>query len=87
MTTLNSKSSIDSLAATEVKFEKQWLKITLNNGQAIDLAFQDIPWLKWLAQATLEQQSNWSLEPGGYAIYWEDLDDGIEICHLMTYLA
>ena len=58
MTTLTPKSSIDSITATEVKFENQWLNITLNTGQVIDLAFQDIPWLKWLAQATLEQQSN-----------------------------
>jgi len=30
-----------------------------------------------------EQRANWSLEPGGFAIYWNDLDDGIEICHLL----
>jgi len=41
------------------------------------------PWLKWLAQATPKQRANWSLEPGGYAIYWPDLDDGIEVCHLL----
>jgi hypothetical protein len=29
------------------------------------------------------QRANWKLEPGGYAIYWEDLDDGIEVCHLL----
>jgi hypothetical protein len=84
MTTLIPSPPIYSITAAEVKFENQWLKITLNNGQVIHLALQEIPWLKWLAQATLEQKSNWSLEPGGYAIYWDDLDDGIEICHLMT---
>ena len=25
-----------------------------------------------------------SLEPGGYAIYWPYLDDGIEVCHLLN---
>jgi hypothetical protein len=41
-------------------------------------------WLEWLAEATPEQRANWSLEPGGFAIYWEDLDDGIELCHILT---
>ena len=35
------------------------------------------------AQSTPEQRQNWSLEPGGYAIYWEDLDDGLEVAHLL----
>jgi hypothetical protein len=39
---------------------------------------------EWLAEATPEQRANWSLEPGGFAIYWEDLDDGIELCHILT---
>lgn len=28
--------------------------------------------------------TNGSLEPDGYAIYWEDLDDGIEVCHILA---
>ena len=38
----------------------------------------------WLAKATPEQRDNWSIEPGGFAVYWEDLDDGIEIMHLLN---
>jgi len=34
-------------------------------------------------QGHARQRANWSLEPGGYAIYWPDLDDGIEVCHLL----
>jgi hypothetical protein len=29
------------------------------------------------------REANWTLEPGGYAIYWEDLDDGLEVCHIL----
>ncbi len=43
-----------------------------------------IDWLAWLANATPEQKANWSFEPGGYAIYWDDLDDGVEVCHILT---
>jgi hypothetical protein len=27
---------------------------------------------------------HWSLEPRGFAIYWPDLDDGIEVAHLLS---
>jgi hypothetical protein len=42
-----------------------------------------VEWLNWLVKATPEQRANWSIEPNGFAIYWEDLDDGIEVRHLM----
>jgi hypothetical protein len=44
----------------------------------------EAPCLKWLGKATPKQRANWSLEPGGYAIFRPDLDDGIEVCHLLT---
>jgi hypothetical protein len=43
--------------------------------------------LKWLAKATPEQRAKWTIEPGGFAIYWEELDDGIEISHLLSMRA
>jgi hypothetical protein len=30
-----------------------------------------------------EQRERWSLEPDGYAVYWEELDDGIEVQHIL----
>ena len=48
------------------------------------LPLKHISWLAWLAAASSEQRAKWSIEPGGYAIYWEALDDGIEIQHLLT---
>jgi hypothetical protein len=59
-------------------------RIRLNDGREISLPLGEVPWLKWLAKATPKQRANWSLEPGGYAIYWPDLDDGIEVCHLLN---
>jgi hypothetical protein len=40
--------------------------------------------LAWLAQASPEQRARWSIEPDGFAIYWEGLDDGFEIAHLLA---
>ena len=58
-------------------------RIRLNDGREINLPLAEVSWLKWLAKATPKQRANWSLEPGGFAIYWPDLDDGIEVCHLL----
>ncbi len=70
--------------ATDVSFEDNTLLVQFNDGRKIGLPLFDIPWLQWLAEATPEQRGNWSLEPGGYAIYWEDLDDGMEVAHLLS---
>ena len=50
----------------------------------MSLPLDRIEWLQWLARATPEKRANWSPEPGGYAVYWEDLDDGIEVCHILA---
>ena len=37
-----------------------------------------------LKQATEEQQQNFSIESDGYGIWWEELDDGIALHHLLS---
>jgi hypothetical protein len=73
----------EHLFATDVHFLGDILYISLSNGQEIVLPLNEFDWLRWLADATPAQRANWSLEPGGFAIYWEDLDDGIEVCHVL----
>lgn len=72
---------------TDVRFEDDVLRITLSNEREIRVPLNETPWLSWLARATPEQRANWSLEPNGFAVYWEDLDDGVEICHLLSMQA
>lgn len=74
----------DQVEAVDVKIEDSVLSIMLSDGREIRLALGQFEWLQWLADASVEQQAKWSLEPGGYAIYWEDLDDGVEIGHLLS---
>jgi hypothetical protein len=76
-------SVTNEVSATGVRFVDNRLYVALSDGREISLPIDKIEWLDWLTQATPEQQANWSIEPGGFAIYWEDLDDGIEICHLL----
>lgn len=66
--------------ATSVRFTHSMLYITLNDEREIGVPLSHF---KWLAQATAPQRANWSIEPQGYAVWWNDLDDGIEVCHLL----
>ena len=83
MTTLAAKIVRADVAAVSVRFTDDMVYILLSDGRELGLPV-DLPWLAWLAAATSAQRARWSLEPRGYAIYWEDLDDGIEIAPLLT---
>ena len=82
--TISPKEPTSQVKAVDVRFVDDTLCITLDDGREIRLAINSFDWLDWLADATAEQQANWSIEPGGFAVYWEDLDDGIEIQHLLN---
>jgi len=72
------------VAATDVRFSGDVLFVSLSDGREIGVPLREIRWLNWLADASPEERRNWSIEPGGFAIYWEELDDGIEVCHLLA---
>ena len=78
MNTLLDKTT-DTVKALGVGFAGDRLCVELSDGRELSLPFKR----KWLAKATPKQRADWSLESGSYAIYWEQLDDGIEICHLL----
>ena len=82
MNTLTAKPK-EQVRATGVRLVGAALRVELSDGREVILRMNDVPWLKWLAQATPKQRANWTLEPGGFAIYWPDLDDGVEVCHLL----
>ncbi|MBI4594764.1 MAG: DUF2442 domain-containing protein [Candidatus Tectomicrobia bacterium] len=73
----------DQVQIIAVRFNGSLLFISLSDGREISVPLDKMKWLKWLAIATPEQQAKWTIEPGGFAVYWEELDDGIELCHLL----
>jgi hypothetical protein len=73
----------ERVRATGVRFVENILFVSLADGREINVPIDRVEWLKWLAKAKPEQRAKLSPEPGGYAIYWDDLDDGVEICHLL----
>jgi hypothetical protein len=82
MNTLTVKST-EHVRAKSARVTANSLHVQLNDGREISVRLNEVPWLKWLAKATPKQRGNWLLEPGGYAIFWPDLDDGVEIYHLL----
>ncbi len=74
----------EQVAATGVRFVDNALYVSLSDGREVNLPLDRIDWLAWLATATPQERANWSLEPGGFAIYWQDLDDGIEVGHILA---
>ena len=82
MNTLTAKTA-GQVRAESVRFTGNVIHVRLDDGREVSLPLNEVPWLKWLAKAAPKQRANWSVEPGGFAIYWPDLDDGIEVCHLL----
>jgi hypothetical protein len=82
MNTLTAKKA-GQVRAENVRFTGGVIHVRLDDGREISLPLNEVPWLKWLAKATPKQRTNWTIEPGGFAIYWSDLDDGMEVCHLL----
>jgi hypothetical protein len=82
MITLANKVT-EQVGASDVRFIGNVLYVSLSDGREISVPMERVQWLNWLVKATSEQRSKWSIEPGGFAIYWKELDDGIEVRHLM----
>lgn len=82
--TISTSDTKTLVQAKKVRFDNNILIITLSDEREIRLPIDQKDWLKWLLQATPEQRAKWTIEPGGFAIYWEELDDGIEISHLLS---
>lgn len=72
------------VGAKAVRFDSNILYVMLTDGREVSVPLDKIEWLAWLAKATPDQRRSWSLEPGGFAVYWEALDDGIEVEHLLA---
>ena len=66
-----------------MRFLADLLYVSLSDGREIALNLKRVAWLRWLLKATPAERAAWSIEPRGFAIYWNELDDGIEVRHLL----
>ena len=74
---------IDHVRATSVRFAGDLLHVLLSDGCDVALDLRRVNWLCWLLKATPAKRAAWSIEPRGFAIHWDELDDGIEVCHVL----
>ncbi len=70
--------------ACGARFDADRLIVELSDGRQVSLDTARIPWLAWLHRASPEQRRRWEIEPGGFALYWPDLDDGVEVAHILS---
>lgn len=66
-----------------VRFIDNIFFVSLSDGRKIGLPIERVEWLDWLRKASPQQRAKWSIESDGFAIYWDELDDGIELRHLL----
>jgi hypothetical protein len=77
-------SDTTSLAITGVRFEDNRVYLALDDGREISLPLT-LRGLRWLKEASPEQRTQWKIDEDGQAVIWQDLQDGIEIDHLLKY--
>ena len=74
------KAKASTSSARGVRFTDRMLYIELSDGREIGVPLSRFPWLE---RATPVQRRKWHIEPHGFAVYWDELDDGIEVEHLL----
>lgn len=75
---------MDSLHDTRIAsafFTNNLLTVALNDGRIIIFPCSK---MKWLIQASPEQQQGFSIESDGYGVWWHELDDGIALPHILS---
>ena len=83
MATLD-KQARPEVEIRHVRFEGDLLLLELSYERQIGLTYKKVKWLDWLAAAPPEQRAQWQIEPHGYAVWWKQLDDGLELVHALS---
>lgn len=66
---------------TDAFFANNLLTVALSDGRIIIFPCAR---MKWLVNATPEQQRDFSIESDGYGVWWHQLDDGIALHHILS---
>jgi len=80
-TNSNSMDSFPDIRITNAFFANNTLTVALSDGRII---FFPCTEMAWLVKATPEQQQNFDIESDGYGVWWNDLDDGIALHHILS---
>jgi Protein of unknown function (DUF2442) len=73
--------ALDQACAVDVKVTAEALTVTLSDGRVLSVP---LDWFPRLTHATPAERRRWEFHGDGEAIWWEDLDDGVEVAHLLV---
>jgi hypothetical protein len=68
------------VAAVAVRVTAERVYIELSDGREIGVPLARYAFLREASPTAL---ANWQIEPRGFAVFWPDLGDGLEIQHLL----
>jgi hypothetical protein len=75
---------MDSFANVSIKnafFANNLLTVSLSDGRIVIYPCQQ---MTWLMVASPEEQQDFQIESDGYGIWWNTLDDGIALHHILS---
>jgi len=79
----NTSAIPEPARATNVRVTETELIVDLADGRSLHVP---LSWFPRLLHGTPEERANWRLIGGGEGIHWPDLDEDIEIAHLLQGL-
>lgn len=74
-------NSSPDIRITNAFFANNLLTVAMSDGRIVIFPCHQ---LKWLINASPEQQQYFSIESDGYGIWWHELDDGVALHHLLS---
>jgi hypothetical protein len=82
MSSATSMTTLDKpvVSAVGVRIAIGRLYIELSDGREIGVPLERFA---FLSHASAQELANWTIEPGGFAVYWPALGDGLEVKHLL----
>jgi hypothetical protein len=82
--TTSAAESPPTVGARAATWRGDVLTIELTDARSVAVDVSRVAWLGWLRAADARMRRRVEIEePGGFALYWPELDDGIEIAHLL----
>jgi prevent-host-death family protein len=71
---------LDAVGARSVRFDRGRVYVELTDGRELGVP---IDWYEFLRDATPITRDDWEIDAQGLAVYWPQLQDGLEVLHLL----
>ena len=72
---------LDKARVASFSVNDEFLTVTLSDGRVLSTP---LDWYPRLVHATPAERARGRIEGDGHAIWWDDIDDGVEVAHLLV---